>query len=105
MLRAYVDQCSSPDIIRNALECELQGMAEKPVSGQLLHIVHRMGICSRKITGSLLVFRLLFCQESGQGDDFCVDALCSHSCLRVAIGMPVGSHVVCVACRGLLCSE
>jgi hypothetical protein len=49
----------------------------------------------REVTRSLLVFRLFFRQESGEGDDVQIDLLRTRACigLSIAVRGTVRSHV------------
>ena len=47
---------------------------------------------SREVTGSFLVLALLFREESGEGDDVCVNLLRARAS-GMAIGTAIGGHL------------
>src|SRR4051812_43526644 len=68
-LEAHVNERSSSDVVRNALECKLKSMTEQG-----------------KISCGLLVFGLFFCEESRQRHNLGVDALGANcACVSIAV--------------------
>lgn len=90
-----VDEGCASDVVGYRFEGELEGMAEKSVV--LLASsswFERPREDAREISCGLLVFCLLFCEESSKGDDICVDLLLLNS-------MSVGSHDECLILESL----
>jgi hypothetical protein len=88
----YVDQGGSSDVIGDALERELEGMAEKSVvvSSACAFVKSSEAQDIREVSCRLFVFRLLFRQEPCEGDDVGVDRFPRSS----AFAVTVGSHLV-----------
>lgn len=93
-----VDQRGSSDVVGDRLEGELKSMAEEAGLSLANDSMHNAAVRhSRKVTGSLWVFPLLFRQESSQGNDISVDILLTNP-------VPVGSHDDDGRFEGLMCS-
>lgn len=77
-VEAYIDQRCSTDVVSDALEGKLQGVAKKS-SVELLvrEICQQLRKDVREITGSLLVLCLLFGKETCEGENVGIDLLAS----------------------------
>ena len=71
----HIDQCCSSNVIRDALESELEGMAKQSGMVRISNHLQQLFSHLREIARSFLMLRLLFCEEPRKRYNISVDLL------------------------------